>query len=428
MTFHTQHKKRSYSSVYKIYRRLRFIRYRKKIIKRNQLEIRKNKQRDRYESQLQVKEYKLSEKQQQRLKNKAEREEAKRFRLHLRQEFRQRDIQAKLEWEKLSLEDKKRAKKARLQQKINRKRLLRHYLKIQLRDFLYSYRSLNIRTLKRKIKTFKDNAPNRRRFALISFNSTVLFLLAYLGLFLLSQAITVIAASFFDYPAIVHYYEIYFNISQDAWYHDSVKTIFSAGPLVNFVAGITFIIIYNNIKESTGPFKVFFLWGFLHAVNMLFGALLVGTLFETGVGHVISWMYVMDTGKVMYSIISIFFLIVSGLMSAKLFLFSANTYFNEINRSNRDSFIIAQVLMPYLVGNAFLIILRQPRFIFYDTFIGITLLISIIPVLATYRSYNELYFEEDEKKPGLVWIPMAVLAGVILFFRLVLEIGLRFNG
>jgi hypothetical protein len=182
------------------------------------------------------------------------------------------------------------------------------------------------------------------------------------------------------------------------------------------------------MRDSGGAFKLFFLWGFLHAVNMLFGAMLVGTLFETGVGHVISWMYIMDTGKVSYSIISIFLLVIAGLFSTKHFLISGNTYYNEINITNRTSFIISQVFMPYLIGNAFLVMLRQPRFIFYDTFIGITMIICIIPVLVTFKSYHELYFEEEEKKPGLVWVPMAILAGIIIIFRGVLEIGIRFGG
>jgi len=154
----------------------------------------------------------------------------------------------------------------------------------------------------------------------------------------------------------------------------------------------------------------------------------VGTLFEKGVGHVISWMYITDSGKVLYSIVSIFLLVVAGLHSTKHFLISGNTYYKEINKTNRTSFIISQVFMPYLIGNALLVFLRQPRFIFYDTFIGITLIICIIPVLVTFKSYHELYFEEERKKPGLGWVPMAILAGVIIFFRGILEIGIRFGG
>ena len=84
--------------------------------------------------------------------------------------------------------------------------------------------------------------------------------------------------------------------------------------------------------------------------------------------------------------------------------------------------------MPYILGNVFLILLRQPRFIFYDSFIGFSLIICILPVLATYRSYNELYFEEGEKKPIIAWRTLIILMAVILFYRGVLEIGLRFGG
>jgi hypothetical protein len=428
MSSQTHYKKRSYSSVYKIYRRIRFVRYKRKAIKRHKLELKRKEIEERKEAQLKLNEFKLSEKEKQRIKQKADQEEAKRLRRELKVEFRQRDQLARQEWEKLTSEDKEKAKSVRLQEKKERKKEFRDDLKIRFKNFILSFRSLNIQTFKRKLKDFRENAPKRRRFALISFNSTVLFILAYLFLFLVSQAITVIAASFFNYPTTVYYYEIYFNIDPETWYHDSVKTIFSAGPLVNFVVGITFLIIYTNVREASGPFKLFFLWAFLHSVNMLFGALLVGTLFETGVGHVISWMYIMDTGKVLYSIISIFFLVIAGIISTKQFLISGNTYYNEINKNNRTSFILSQVFMPYLLGNIFLVLLRQPRFIFYDTFIGIALIICILPVFLTYRSYNELYFEEEEKKPGFTWFGIAILAVVILFFRGVLEIGIRFGG
>ncbi|MCU0370599.1 MAG: hypothetical protein MUC31_04220 [Bacteroidales bacterium] len=384
--------------------------------------------RERIEQRRHLEEFRITEKRNRRLKLKAGRENSRRLKKELKEEFRQRDRQAKLEWAKLSSEDRARAKKARLLERKERKKQLRLSFKDRFSNFINSFRSLNIRTLKRKFREFRESAPKRRRLLLISFNSTVLFLLSYLSLFLISQAVTVITASFFNYPTTLYYYEIYFNISPEAWYHDSVKTIFSAGPLVNFVIGITFLIIYTNIKEWTGPFKLFFLWGFLHAVNMLFGAMLIGTLFETGVGHVISWMYIMDTGRVLYSIISIFLLVIAGLLASRQFLISGNTYYNEINRYNRSSFVIAQVLLPFLAGNVILVILRQPRFIFYDTFIAITLVISILPVLVTYRSFNDLYFEEEEKVPGISWLALVLLTGVVLIFRGLLEIGIQFGG
>jgi hypothetical protein len=404
------------------------VRYRKKSLKRIQLEIRQKEALEQAELQGKFKDFQLTEKQNRRIKLKAEREEARRFRKELKTEFRERKIQDKKEWEKLSAEDRLRAKKERLHEKKENRKALKQNARVQFRDFIDSFRSINIKNFKLKIREFKDNAPNRRRFGIIVFNSTTLYLLSYLSLFLFSQVVTVIAASYFKYPTIVHYYEIYFNISPEAWYHDSVRTIFSSGPMVNFVVGVCFLIIFSNIRELTGPFKLFFLWGFLHAVNMLFGALLIGTLFETGVGHVISWMYIMDTGKVLYSIVSIFLLVIAGLLATRQFLISGNTYYNEINPSNRTTFIISQVFIPYLIANIFLILVRQPHFVFYDTFIGLTLIISILPIMVTYRTYHDVYFEEEEKKAKIDWRSIIALLAALAFFRGVLDFGLRFGG
>jgi hypothetical protein len=424
----TRHKKRSYSSFYKIYRRLRFIRYKKKLLKRHDHAFKQKVKQDLHDQTAQMRDFMLSERKSRLIKQKAEREEARKFKLELKKEIALREKLARQEWESLTHEDRRKLKQAASQEKKARKLQRRQGIRNLSKNFQQSFHSINLKSVERKLKAFRDSGPSRRKFFLISFNSTILFLLSYLSLFLVSQAITVLAAQFFDYPATVYYYEIYFNIGQESWFHDSVKTIYSSGPLLIFVIGISMLIIYSNLKENPGVFKLFFLWGFLHSVNMLFGALLIGTLFDTGVGYVISWMYVMDTGKLLYSIISIFLLVIAGLIATRPLLISGNTYYNEINEGNRTTFIIAQVIMPYLAGNAFLLIIRQPRFVFYDTFIALTIIISIIPILVTYRTYHELYFEEEEKMPQIAWKPIVVLVILVLIFRGLLGIGLHIDG
>lgn len=426
MSDSSHHKKRSYSSAYVIYRRMRYIRHRKKTIKRIKKEQIEKELQEKQQTELKVKEFHRSEKEQLKLKIKAQKVEEKRIREEIKAELEQRKIlasQEKSREEAVAVEKKRLEQKEELKEQARKKQEDRTMRRAAREARSQARKQI---TFKSRLSSFKEKAPARRRYLLIIFNSTVFFLLSYFVLFFISQITTVIAASFFNYPVIVYYYEIYFNISPEAWYHDSVKTIFSSGPLIVFVIGIISLIVYHNIKESVISYKLFFLWGFLHGVNMLFGALLVGTLFETGVGHVISWMYIMDTGKVLYSIISIFLLVIAGLLATKPFLISANTYYNEINRTNRNAFIFAQVLIPYFAGNAFLIILRQPHFIFYDTFIAMALLVSIIPVLATYSTYNELYFEEEDKKPVIPWIGIGALVLAILIFRVVQAIGIRF--
>jgi hypothetical protein len=420
-------KKRSYSSLYKIYRRIRFIRYRKRFLQERQAETRKKEIEEIKDTRARQKEFQVSQRQQYRVKSRVERQQDRELRKVLKEEIRQMELQGRQEWKLLSIEDKKKADKSRNREKIARRRKFRIFVRYQVRNFFLSFRSVNFATIRKRFRELKENAPQRKLFLLIGINSTILFLLSYFILFIVSQAVTVITAGFFNYPVILYYYDIYFNISQEAWYHDSVKTIYSSGPLIIFVIGIIFLILYTNVRVYAGTFKLFFLWGFLHAVNMLFGALLVGTLFDTGVGYVVSWMYIMDTGKLMYSTVSIFFLIITGILATKQFLISGNSYYTDINKDNRTAFIIAQVLMPYILGNIFLVAVRQPRFLFYDTFISLVLLIPILAILASYRSYHELYFEEEEKTARFSWKSLAALFLLVLYFRVILEFGLRFG-
>jgi hypothetical protein len=428
MSSSSHHHRTRSSRIYTIYRRLRFVRYKKKLARQVNEEAKKEQLLEQQKHIQELREFRISEKKKHQLKLKADKEESRKLKKELKQEIRTMGQAAKEEFGRLSIEDRKNRQALRKAEKLEQRRLKKLGRKLAARNFFGFFRSINAETVKYRYREFRDKAPSRRLFALTSFNSTLLFLLSYFALFFISQIITVITAKFFNYPTSVYYYEIYFNISSEAWFHDSVKTIFSSGPIVSFVVGIIFLIIYSNMRENPGPSKAFFLWGFLHGVNMLFGALLVGTLFETGVGHVISWLYISDSGKVLYSIVSIFLLVISGLVATKPFLISANSYHPEINKYNRTSFILAQVLMPYLAGNVFLFILRQPRFVFYDTFIALSLIISILPVMITYLSYHELFFEEEEKKPGITWLGLGLLGLAVLIFRGLLGIGIHFSG
>jgi hypothetical protein len=226
----------------------------------------------------------------------------------------------------------------------------------------------------------------------------------------------------------VYYYEVYFNISSEAWYHHSVKTIYSSGPLALFVLGIVSLIIFNNLKEFTGNLKLFFIWAFLHGVNMLFGALLVGNLFDTGIGYVLSWLYITDTGKLLTSTFSVFMLIVTGMIVARPVMISGNHYFNEINRENRWFFVIFQMVLPFLAGNIFLVILRSPHFMYYETFINIVLAIPLMAILASTSNQHDLYFEEGEKKVRIGWVFIVILTVIVLFYRGLFATGLRIGG
>jgi hypothetical protein len=319
---------------------------------------------------------------------------------------------------------KLKAEKDRSYYRRRRKRLIKFYFKFQRRNALRTIRSLNLKTLKEGFSKFREQGENRKKSFLIFSNSFIQFLLAYIFFYLLSQASTMIAAWFYDFPTILYYWEVYFNITLSDWTPEAVKTVFSVGPVIAFLVGLIFIIIYSNLKEYTFRFKTFFLWGFIHSMTFLFGALLVGTLFETGLGHTIGWLYIMDTGKVLYSIISLFIMFTTGFLITKPFMFSANSYFTNLTRRNRKLFMHSQVTLPYLAGTALLILLREPRFMFYETFIMFTAVLILLPVIGSYGTYQDFYFEFEEKKVRFPWVESIVAAVILLAYRFGLEAGL----
>jgi len=57
----------------------------------------------------------------------------------------------------------------------------------------------------------------------------------------------------------------------------------------------------------------------------------------------------------------------------------------------------------------------------------ITMIIMMLPIYLKYKSFQDYYFDEDEKKIKIakVWVIITII--VILLSRVILGIGLRFN-
>ncbi|MCD4746119.1 MAG: hypothetical protein K8R58_07455 [Bacteroidales bacterium] len=442
-------------SLYKMYRRARFLSYKRRKLKREKkedrrlekkIQIKLKKERKKknlsikerikkshrvcrflYRRRKKLKREKKEKKREEKLINKGEREklkiENKDWRIEYRQKSKEKNIQLKIE--------KKHRKK-------RRRRLIRFVIKRRIRRLKISIKSIDKNTfpkLFRRIIIFSENKDERNNFLIITINSTIFFVLSYLFLYIISQLATVIAALQFDYKTILFYHKIYFNIDKGDWFADSVKILFSTGPVISLFFGIIFVIIYSKVRREDGLLKLFFLWGFIHAFSMFFGALLAGTLLNQGFGWVVSYLYYRDTGKMVISIISIFILFAIGTLSTKSFLFSANSYFNYQNKQNRKFFILSQVFIPFLIGSFILIFLKIPNDTYYgsidntyyEIFIFLSIILVLIPVFSLYNTYPDFYFDESPKKINLVWKFLIVMVIIIILFRFGLSSGIHFG-
>lgn len=275
----------------------------------------------------------------------------------------------------------------------------------------------------------EENILNKKNFWIIVINSTVFFLLAYLFFYLITKFATIIAASMFDIETTLYYYKISYNIGKTQWGFDSVKLIFSAGSIFALLFGTIFIIIYNKVCETDGLLKMFFLWGFFIGYSNFFGSILIGSVISRGFGYVLDWTYTMDTARMLIIIFSILVFIIIGFLTIKPILFSANSYFNFLDKPRKKFFIRSQLIVPYFLGIVIIFLVRIPNNHTNNYFEILTLLSMIaiiIPVIFRYHNYPVFYFDE---KPKSINIGRRYLIFLIIFlflFRFGLSFGIRF--
>lgn len=439
------------NKLYPVYRRIRFLRYKKRLIKQNHKIALSNQQAKELDGRqpsglafrinriyrLSVYAYKrrreLRAEELTRLRARKAAENLEKF--EVRQKIQEKKIQDRQLEKQRNLEFKQQ----NLLEKRNRKAELHQLRKAKWEAFKHEIKTFDRNTLRRWFKgllAFAENKDKRHNFFVISVNSLVLFLLSYMVIYVLSQLITVWVATTFDYKTILYYYKIYYDIESSAWNADSVKILYSIMPLNGILLGTIFIILFSTFRNEPGNFKLFFLWGFVHGMVMFFGSLLMGTLLNKDFGWVIAYMYYRDTGKMIFSIISIFALVAIGGVIAKSFLISGNAYFNFIDKKNRKFMLTGQVIFPIITGTIILALIKIPNEFYYGTvdemyyeFLKLsTLVILVIPLIVAFRSYDETYFDEEPRKIFLNWKALVVTVVIIIAFRFGLVSGITFGG
>ncbi|MCF8378313.1 MAG: hypothetical protein K9H49_01975 [Bacteroidales bacterium] len=486
--------------LYSIYRRMRYIRYLKKLKKERLQQYKLEELKENQSFQTNIKEKKISDQKNDRLKRKqiklelkkekeeikrkikeqsrldrqlekqkkkSEREETRKMKKEMQQSMRQqareerklaREKTKKLrEDQKLEqLEIKKRLKEKALQdrqelieQRLRRdeelkkyktkKRLLRPYLiRRRLREIFRGIGSINKLTFKRWkiwLNETRKNPAERINFFKIIINSTSLFVLSYLSLYIVGQLITLLVAATFKFDTILFYYKIFYNIDSAEWSGDAVKVLYSIKPFAGLLIGVISLIIFSSKRNDSGVFKLYFLWNFVNGIVLFFGSILLGTLLNQGFGWVIAYLYYKDTGKMIFSIISVFALVVGGVSVSKSFLISGNAYFTNISAQSKKIVALGQVIFPSIIGTAIIAFLKIPGEYYFTTTEEVTyevlrlsaILIFILATIISFPSYSEIFFDEEPRKIRLGWIYILITVVIFACYYYFLASGLPIN-
>jgi hypothetical protein len=415
--------RKKYSLPYRIYRRLRYLRHiRKSRAVKHRLEANREKE-ERLTRKRTIRKKRLADTQAERNRKKLKRAEEKNLERERRQRLKE-EAGSHAQEKDLLREEARRLRKFRKRRRI---RLLRFFMKACANNTLRFIRGLNPLHFPRLLKHAAENRENINEFVVIALHSTLLFVASYLFIFFIGLVTSVISGLFFNYHSILYYHKVVWLVKPEQWYGDSVKMIFSSGPIISGILGVVMAILFAQLRTGRGLFKLFLLWGALHGFNAFFGSLLTGSIFGKGLGHALDWSYFSDTEKVIFSIISILALILMGVFSARSFLISANSYYSHLEKRMQGSFLWAQLIIPFLAGSLLVGAVMFPEILLYDMTVMYIMFITILSVIISSRFYPALYFEDEQIGIGpRIRLILPVLLFIILY-RFVLAVGIPFG-
>lgn len=265
-----------------------------------------------------------------------------------------------------------------------------------------------------------------RVYAVIFLNSVFYFLCAYFILFLISRISIAISASAFSIPVRLYYYEIDYLIRSSDWTSDAVTVVFGTGPLLCLIIGLVLLVIFINVSTENGSLRTLLVWLIVLSLITFLGEVIVGALMNQGFGYVIMYMFVMDTGRVVLTIFGGILLFAAGLAMSRILLFTANTYLTDLKGIDKTRFVIYQYLFPYLTGILIIQLIELPRFSWFPTLIRLCGIIFLVPVLSRSLSLQDIYFEEETPVYKLSRTAAAAAFVMLLLYRVVFGIGIRF--
>ena len=249
-------------------------------------------------------------------------------------------------------------------------------------DSFFHNQRQNAKKIVRETKEWFSDRRHKKLFLSLVVNSLSAYVLAYLFAYVTHQVATMLVADSYEIPSVILNNKIDFLISSFSplWTGQKVINVTGAGPIFSLILGTLFYSLFLRIRHQTGLMKLLVLWLFIHEMNLFFGGFIAGLFSYKGFGLLVLWLFMSGVLKIILSLAFIFCMVLIGNFSFSRFLATAPTV-SLIKKNNRKYFIVAQVVLPWLLGGIvqFLITLPSPRL--YESITYITLIFFIAPIM-----------------------------------------------
>lgn len=257
-------------------------------------------------------------------------------------------------------------------------------------------------------------------------NSTSLFIISYILVYLLYQITVLVTASRWKLDSVLFYYDLAFNDYSPLWTRYNILLVTFSGPFMALIVGFLFYRFFSVRPKVKGFLKLFFVWIAVHGFNFFFGAFATGVAFSEGFGYVPEWLSFNVFWEILTSLISLFILGIIGYYMASRFLETSNSAF-RVRDENKLKFLFFQAFLPWLIGATIIFLVKIPNNMPYDTGNLLTLVFIVIPVLVNRYARPSISFEGDRKPTQIKWNFITFFVILMLAFRIGLNTGLHIS-
>lgn len=273
----------------------------------------------------------------------------------------------------------------------------------------------------------------KRELILAGINSTFLFILAFVISYFANRLVTVFTARFFDIPAVLYSYRIFWPLYtySSLYTRLALIVIFAAGPLFSLISAVITLRIFSLLRFYNKNIKIFLLWFAFHSFNLFFGAYIAGVITRTGFVYTTEWLFysrVFDVEEIIFVIISAVMLIIIGFNGARYFIQAACSSRITVPEI-RLFYMIAVVLLPWFTGLLIIILLNTPKNPPELLILMLTTALMVIPVLSSFNTVSNRVVKVSLRRNGyrlaLGYIVLTIVA--LFLLRMFVYNGVQFK-
>ncbi len=309
-------------------------------------------------------------------------------------------------------------------------------------SFLYFFqkRRFQWESIHARLLDFRENTltlfstSNSRKELFTTFaHSLSAFLISFVILYLLDNLITIFTASFFDIPAVLYQSKVFWPLStySTLYYREALIAIFGIAPVLMLLFGI-FIFAFR-IRNVRGTFfiKLLWIWTFLNAINLFFGAYIDGVITRSGFIYASEWTFLtsgVNKTEIIFTIIFVILMLLAGILTQRKFL---NVSFSDtlVQKPFRFWNLFFIALLPWLTGTIILLIFALPHLNVEFLLLPLFAAIPIFPVFIGYKSPNFDTVRSHTKLTPLFSNTVVLATGVLLLAVIYIWLfnGVSFN-